>query len=140
MKQLYLVYCMKASYCHFESCFFKYFDNCVLKLSIAGVNRKSNEFHKFFIWNSAICFSMAIILVLRLYFSLSKVDFDSILTLVTQFYSFHRFTFYFFMAAISKLCECSLPFTFINSYTTVIKMSVTSTIFMSTPSKFEFRT
>ena len=41
------VYCMKTSFCHFDSRFVECFDNCVLELSIVGVIRKTNEFHSF---------------------------------------------------------------------------------------------
>ena len=41
------VYCMRASFGHFDSHFFECFDNCVLELSIVGVIRKTNEFHSF---------------------------------------------------------------------------------------------
>ena len=41
------VYCMKASFGHFDSRFFECFDNCVITFFIIGVIRKTNKFHSF---------------------------------------------------------------------------------------------
>ena len=48
------VYWMKSSFGHFDPPIFECFDNWVLELSVAGVIRKTNEFH---------CFSSAILLL-----------------------------------------------------------------------------
>ena len=135
----------KLLVCHFDSRFFECFDNCFLELSVlvlSGRPTSSTVSRLEYCSCSVICFSVAIILVVRLscglYFSLgnhnsfssSVISFISFLRLVrfslywasllcgswlllvTQFCSFYRFSFYF----LGELLEWLTFLGFVNVY------------------------